>query len=289
LNCQELQDLILPYAADALETSERRTVEAHLASGCPRCAGDLAQAQALLARLPLALNSVTASANAKQRIFNQIDATTNPITDALDSGVLTIPPSAGGVSLLKLVVSSAIAASIAIFVAFALNHQYNKQQSLRIATLQGLIDERQKVVDQQQKSVEQQQYEMKLLNKKINTTTQFIALLQQPDVKSVPLQGQAQNSATARLYWSPSTNKCCLVASGLQPLDIKKTYELWFIPPGKDPIPAGVFDADPQGRGALEFDLPKDLAPTVIAAITDEPSGGRPKPTGQIQIKGEFR
>jgi len=76
LKCDELQDLILPFAADALEDAERKEVAAHLATGCPRCAGALAEAQALISRIPLGLDPVTPRLDTKQRLMKRISAQT---------------------------------------------------------------------------------------------------------------------------------------------------------------------------------------------------------------------
>ena len=43
--CEDLKDLILFYAGGAADPDERRAVLDHLRSGCPRCAGRLAEAE----------------------------------------------------------------------------------------------------------------------------------------------------------------------------------------------------------------------------------------------------
>src|SRR5439155_26429914 len=112
LHCQELHDLILPYAAEALEADERRAVEAPLASGCPRCAGTLAEAMALLANIPLALDPTAPTEGVKQRLFDRIDVTEQD-TGAVP--IITIPPPTFQMWL-RVVMGSAIAAIVAITV-----------------------------------------------------------------------------------------------------------------------------------------------------------------------------
>lgn len=58
MNCDRRSDDWLLFAADGLDDTERRELAAHLAAGCPRCAGALAEAEAILAQLPLALDPV---------------------------------------------------------------------------------------------------------------------------------------------------------------------------------------------------------------------------------------
>ena len=54
-------------------------------------------------------------------------------------------------------------------------------------------------------------------------------------------------AASAKLLWNPGTKQGILWVSGLPPLPLEKSYELWaFV--GDQPVPAGTFDA--KGDGA---------------------------------------
>jgi hypothetical protein len=67
MKCDQLEDLILFHAGGAAEAAESRAVLEHLSSGCPRCAGRLAEAEAALASLPLAIEPVAPSPDVKRR------------------------------------------------------------------------------------------------------------------------------------------------------------------------------------------------------------------------------
>ena len=74
-------------------------------------------------------------------------------------------------------------------------------------------------------------------------------------------------------------------AFDLAPAGPGKTYELWFITADERKIPAGTFDVDPSGVGALRVSVPEGLEEEIaLAAVTDEPAGGVPQPTGSIQL-----
>src|SRR5262245_58971545 len=62
------------YVADAMDASERQALRAHLADGCPRCAGALAEAQAVVSRLPEALPTLMPSAAARDRLMARVAA-----------------------------------------------------------------------------------------------------------------------------------------------------------------------------------------------------------------------
>ncbi len=82
-----------------------------------------------------------------------------------------------------------------------------------------------------------------------------------------------------------SGNASLAVASGrgalslarLPPAPAGKIYQAWVIPPGKAPIPAGLFDVR-GGRAVIV--LEPTVEPGAIVAITLEAAGGAPAPTG---------
>ncbi len=66
-----------------------------------------------------------------------------------------------------------------------------------------------------------------------------------------------------------------------------REFELWFITPEQKKVPAGTFGVDVDGKAELVVQMPADLGPVALAAITDEPLGGSPQPTGAIQLAGK--
>ena len=71
-----------------------------------------------------------------------------------------------------------------------------------------------------------------------------------------------------------------LIASNLPALPAGKTYEMWVIPKGGMPRPAGLFQSGPQGT-AMHI-LPGAVDPTVTLAVTVEPDSGSASPTSDI-------
>jgi len=65
---------MLLYVTDGLEAGERTELAAHLASGCPQCAGALAEAQATVAHIPLVTDQVTPPASARDKLFARVAA-----------------------------------------------------------------------------------------------------------------------------------------------------------------------------------------------------------------------
>ena len=77
-------------------------------------------------------------------------------------------------------------------------------------------------------------------------------------------------------------------AHDLAPAGDGKDYQLWVVTKGDDKVSVGVFDAG--AGGVVVLTEPADLPPGDIAAaaVTDEPAGGSPQPTGSFQLLGEF-
>ncbi len=113
-----------------------------------------------------------------------------------------------------------------------------------------------------------------------------VRVLESEDVRILFLGGQGpQPSARARVFWSEKAKRGVLVAGNLALLPAGKQYELWVFDKGK-PVAAGVFDADAAGRALFESE---DLAAISAAqnfAVTIEPRGGVPQPTGPIVLVG---
>ena len=72
-----------------------------------------------------------------------------------------------------------------------------------------------------------------------------------------------------------SGGKATLSTSGLNAAARGKTYEVWVIPPGQQPRPAGLFRGGPDSSLALLGSVPRNA----VVAVTLEPAGGSPAPT----------
>jgi anti-sigma-K factor RskA len=123
----------------------------------------------------------------------------------------------------------------------------------------------------------------------VEAASRTIEALQSHKLRIVTLAGgETQPKAWGTILWDEEHHQWHLFASGLAPPGKDKSYELWFITKDQQKIAAGTFDVDEHGRGSLVVSLPPDLGALALAAITDEPKGGLPQPTGSIQMVGEL-
>jgi len=109
-------------------------------------------------------------------------------------------------------------------------------------------------------------------------------ILAAADVKQVDLAGQeAAPGASGRAFWSRS-NGVVFTATGLPALPKGKVYQLWVVTRAA-PLSAGLLTPDGSGRVAAVADMPPGVEPVAVA-VTIEPEGGVPSPTGARYLVG---
>lgn len=108
-----------------------------------------------------------------------------------------------------------------------------------------------------------------------------LGLVVSPAVEVCPLRPPSdaapQPHARGVLFVAADHQHWYLSVQGLAPAGPGRSYQLWFIADGR-PVPAGTFEAEPD----TPVDLSSETMPrgTKGVAITLEPEGGRPQPTG---------
>jgi hypothetical protein len=111
-------------------------------------------------------------------------------------------------------------------------------------------------------------------------------MLAAPDSHVAELTGtEVAAGARARLTFNETTGEAVLVTAQLPPAPAGKAYQLWYIAEGK-PLPGSVFTTDASGRGELRERIPPEGRRAAVFAVTLEPAGGLPAPSGDIYLKG---
>jgi anti-sigma-K factor RskA len=248
------EDLVAALAAGLDLGPERRELEAHLAEGCPRCEELRIRLEEAATALAAEAPPVTPPAALRDRILV-----------AIRTGPARVSPvrSTGGTAWRVLAAAAALAAVIVVLDDARLRRQREDLRS-QSAQLAGRL----------------QSAETELAQRTLRAR-----VLESDDVRMLILGGQGpQPDARGRVFWSARARRGVLVAGNLAALPTDRQYELWVFQKGK-PVAAGVFDADPEGRVAFEStDFPEAEAQNF--AVTVEPRGGVPAPTGPIVLVG---
>lgn len=115
---------------------------------------------------------------------------------------------------------------------------------------------------------------------------EFAGLFKNPASRLVSLSGsEIAKSAGAFLLFDPATKKAWLYAFNLPALPSGKVYQLWAI--DDKPVSAGVFALDAGQKARLLMKNMGDFPRMKKFAVTVEPDGGRPEPTGAIYLIGQ--
>jgi anti-sigma-K factor RskA len=104
-------------------------------------------------------------------------------------------------------------------------------------------------------------------------------------VVRIDLGGQpSAPQASGRALWSRGRGMV-FTAAALPPLPAGQVYQVWIVTqPG--PVSAGLLTPDAAGAGVAFFETPPDIPPPTAVAVTIEPAGGLPAPTGAFYLVG---
>jgi anti-sigma-K factor RskA len=120
-------------------------------------------------------------------------------------------------------------------------------------------------------------------------TREVVAAFTEPDAVHVTLVAAGSKPQPhGRAVFVPRKGVLVFLASNLNPLPPKKSYQLWMIPAaGGAPIPAGRFKPDQRGNAMVlsRHHLPKNSEPKNFA-VTVEAEEGASTPTPPIVLVG---
>jgi anti-sigma-K factor RskA len=122
---------------------------------------------------------------------------------------------------------------------------------------------------------------------KERTLTAFMG----PDVHVVSLSENA-GKPSARVFWNHSRNVFIVSAFNVPKAPDGKTYQLWAIAKGKNPVSMGTFNTDAEGRATVIVPVGTDVEGidfVDLCAMTLEPAGGSPQPTETPRLVGSWR
>lgn len=253
------EELLPAYALGALDAAELREMEEHLA-GCSECSGQLALWDLDLEALAASVAPVVPSETTRARVLRLVAGA------APAAAPRRLP---GWVPL-------AAAALLAVAV-------WGAAGQLRMrGDLERLTAERNRLASQ----VEGLSREVTQARDEARRSSQALQVVADREVRTVTLAGlEAAPRAAGHTYVNPQRRDALFFAHDLPALPSGKTYELWYIAGGK-PVAAGTFAVDPQGAGSVKVENVPDVASIQAWAVTIEPAGGVPQPTGATVLKG---
>jgi anti-sigma-K factor RskA len=254
----ELQELAAGYALGSLDAEDRGRFEALLRGGDEAARRALREYEETLVRVA-AERPESPPPDVKAALLARITATPRAGNGAR---VMPLTPRPRR-SVWTVVLAGAMAAGIAaIAVGLAVSSRYERR-------LEALGQEAQ------------------TLKAELERQASVLAILRDPATQMVALSGLAPSpGARARLLWHETAGGI-LVAAGLPPAPPGKAYQLWAIAGQAAPVPAGVFSVDAGGTGSLRVQPLPGVTRVDVFAVTLEPEGGVPAPTGAMYLAGK--
>lgn len=128
------------------------------------------------------------------------------------------------------------------------------------------------------------------LEHELDQKNEILNILQSPVLKVVVMNGLDVNpQGYGKIIWDPQRNFAILQVSKLPSSSADKDYQLWYLDQKKKPVSAGVFSLTEQQEHYFKIvELsPIERTKEITAfAITLEPKGGVPQPTGAMYLLG---
>ena len=264
---EELREHAALFVLGALTPEERVEFEAHVA-GCVECAAEVRSLTAVPTMLAQAVPQIDPSPALRGRVLRSVAAVfprpeqATPHTGGRAGGFA--PWLAAAAALLLTVVLGGYALELRGRVG-ALETRLREALARADAGDRQIADARRVAADAESR----------------------VAVLAAPDLNRIDLTGQpAAPQASGRGYWSRSRG-LMFTATSLPPLPAGRTYQLWVLTAQTPPISNGwLFRPDSSGRAAAIFETPVDLPRPTAMAVTIEPDGGVPAPTGAMYLVG---
>jgi anti-sigma-K factor RskA len=258
-NHDQFRELIEAYAIGSLDAPERAALEAHLAEGCSECAKALEEARWAVSQLAYLAPDAEPSDMLKGRLLQTVRS---------EAGAGAIRQA----GVRQTAVPWWLWAGVAALLLFSVYSAWNERK------LRDEIANLQKQTEAQQ--AERQKLEQQLVTAKNQAHEAMI--WSDPKSKKIMLPPKDPKMEPLEAMWHPELGLCVRGWNVPSPGD-NRVLQLWLIPKkkGGKPMPLVTFWPDASGKFSAMVENPPDaMSDTQALAITEEPIGGSPQPTG---------
>jgi anti-sigma-K factor RskA len=276
---EEVRDALPLYVVDADDREARHELLEHLA-GCEECRRALQEYQQAADALAQTVPQIRPRPELRARTLAAIVGQREP--RALPRPSATIPPAStrpvrGGWAPWL----AAAAALVAALATAGLLQTRSELADLRatLALWQARVADAETRVADAERNAQASQATLVTYRRQLDVMTADDLLL--VSLAGLPPAAAAQ----AKAFVSRSQNAIIFTARDLPALPAARVYQLWAVAGGQA-ISAGTFLPDARGRSQLVSDVPALTARPDALAVTVEPEGGVPAPTGPKYLLG---
>ncbi len=164
------------------------------------------------------------------------------------------------------------------------------RQRDRVTASESELKELRIAFDQQRALVEASTRETAQLRAAVARQRGVIEVLTAPGLRVGYLrQAKSDVSSQGHVLWNEQKREWLFYAFGLPSPPPGKEYQVWFMTELEGPVSAGVFTPDQTGTGVVLAEAPSKMLGKIMAtAVTLEPAGGLPKPSGEMYLRGSL-
>jgi anti-sigma-K factor RskA len=257
-------EMLEAYALGQLSDADRLDVDAHL-DVCAACAADLRELDAVLSGIGESVPPIAPSAALRHRVLASV------AQEAQETA-----------SSHRVVRRDRPAPSVAWMAAAAV-------LLLAVGALAFRAEQSRRLLENQLSTSEARNADLEERLRRFSGQTDLaLSILTAGDMREIPLTGSGGSaSVAARAYMSPARG-LLLVADRLPEPPPGRVYQVWVIEGGRT-TSAGLLGGESAGRGMLIVTPPRpDIGASVTVAVTDEPAGGLPAPSGTVRFGGSI-
>ena len=268
---QQYQESLALHTLEALDATEARSLEAHLAS-CAECRAALSEWRDATGLLAHASTPKAPSDELRARILAAARAETRAPQTGSSARVVPMPiaPRRSNLwpNVLRIAAAVAIVGLLVGVIVMWRRDVLSRREIARITR-------------------EKSRAENLLAREREARAKEgdAIAMLNSRDTKKMELAGtETAQNARGTFVYDPKTGHGVLMTEGLPATPADKQYEVWFIPKGHTPMPGKMFTVDASGRAMVAGEIPLEARANAVIAITLEPKKGSAAPTSAIYL-----
>ncbi|MGQ0794104.1 MAG: anti-sigma factor [Deltaproteobacteria bacterium] len=285
-NHERFTELVPLYALGALDGDDLRDLWAHLKNGCPACEKLLWECEEAAAQgIAGSASLIAPPESLGASIVGRIGASaTRPLPQA--------PPASSlwerlGPALFKFAAGAAAFGFIVYFYLSTLSLRDEiEEQNEEIAALKERLGEQTGGQESLKSSLSKKDGEIAKLREQLSAQIETTKFLSGSKVVVINLTGSQPNyKSSGKVLWDTKTNEALFIGSSLPNIPPGKTYQLWAVTDSAA-VSVAVFKVDVNGNNSIKFESVSTPERVQKFAVSLEPEGGAPKPTGEIYLAG---
>lgn len=281
----DFESLCAGYVLGALSEDEKRTFEQMLDEASPDQIEIYRQMVRIKDDLSLAADPMEPSDDLFDRILDDISGSQISGISGKTGSAPSQPAESESSPSANILPMWVFKVAAAVLLAGVLGLALYSQQQLSI------VDQQETQISVLQSELEQRNQLLTQLETELERKEELLAILESREVNLILMAGQETNpDGYGKIIWDPENERALLQVANLpEPAD-DQDYQLWLIKDQQSPISAGVFSFEQTSTDLFYSIDSLNARPSEISntfAVTLEPKGGVPQPTGEMYLVGQ--